>query len=260
MPPPKRKYLQQLAKVERMAITKRARGSLSGLPDEAPPTATIESDSDNSDLRVPGERSTRAGLPATATTAAPPTQPQDDGESGMDISGGEESPVSGDAHSADSCSFATPDGESPRADPGGGLDVVDIDAADEAVVDGGPRMDASWVATAQPGDWRAAPAPFEYLRVVLLERATCKAIVVCSEHGIALWSPAYHARSHKCRDFPASVFADFNLVKFPKDLPGIMPRLVGVHSKLDRVRGVWTQSVGAADHRVVFQVPPETSL
>ncbi len=98
----------------------------------------------------------------------------------MDISGGEESPVSDDAHSAGGFSFATPRGDSPRADAGGGLDVVDIDAPAEVVVDGGPRMDASWVATAQPGDWRAAPAPFEYLRVVLLERATCKAIVVCS--------------------------------------------------------------------------------
>ncbi len=155
----------------------------------------------------------------------------------MEISGGDEIPVSEDSDSADRFSFATPAGESPRADPGG-LDVVDTDAPAEVVVDGAPRMDASWVAKAQPGDWRAAPAPFEYLRVVLLERATSKAIVVCSEHRIALWSPAFHARSHKCRDFPASVFADFNLVKIPTDLPGIMPRLVGVDSKLDRVRGV----------------------
>ena len=108
-------------------------------------------------------------MPATATTAAPPTQAVEEARSSMDMAISEE-------HADPADSDCTSGAETHTE---GGSESEREEAADEAETrEPVLEVDEAWYASAVEGDHVQAPAPYDHLHAVLINKASRKFMLV----------------------------------------------------------------------------------
>jgi hypothetical protein len=87
-------------------------------------------------------------------------------------------------------------------------------------------MDASWVAGAASGDYKAAPGVADCLMVYVVDPATRAVVIVCSVHKQLVKSVKHHvAKHHKNSGITEDLFRNFNVLK---ELPVRSPTLLAL--------------------------------